>query len=169
MSTKKFTTLADFLDARRICGPATANHEGVVAKAREIWISDGAFECTIDAAGPQKELPTQHDRDHANVASLIFSHRKDLSALRCEYAVLRYHNGVHRRVTVSIKRAKRLIRLLNQRDRPQPLDLPAPLVSFLVSNEARMSLPIFVCRKQRNSQLTVMTEREYSDDEGMGR
>jgi len=140
---------AENKDARQICGPATATYAGVVAKAREIWLSGRLYECVIDAAGRGTALPTKHDRDNAAITSLVFGKQPYFRGFQCRYATLHYADCARRQIPVSLAKAEEMLRRATEANRQLSLKLPSPLVGFLCSDRVNRNC---VCRKFRSSE-----------------
>ena len=126
----------------KIRGIVTARLGRVVAKAVEVHLRGGTeFELVIAAAGTPSRFPTSHDRDHACVASYVFSQKPYFQRYQCSTSVLRYENGQLRRISVSVTRGCALVARVSEdtpENRRQPdSDLPAPLVGFMVSQQLR--------------------------------
>lgn len=115
-------------------GPITGRAGCIIANALEVAIRNGVLECVVESNASPDQLPTQHDRRHAAIVSLVFSQQDRFSRFQCSTAVLRYACGTHRRIRVDIGKTmanlERVLAAEKDADRPP---IPAPVVSFLLS------------------------------------
>ena len=126
--------------ANPVNGPITVQAGSVVAKIAEIRLFGDRFECTIEAAAASENFPTEHDRNHACVASYAASCLAYLSRKQCFTAVLLYKDGTRRRIRIDVSRGKVLckaIERIGSHHRHLKSAVPAMLVGFLARTQGQ--------------------------------